>query len=177
MDEVALLLAQRGVSHAPSPFLDDVIRLKGPSGGLENELAAGLFYPMDEGSAAIASLVPVRGKTVVDLAAAPGGKSVVLRLHGGCVVSCDVSLSRLQTLRRTSGRMFDVSTPTAPGSACTNGRRLASWSWGAWSEAIASMVPSANPATIALRSASERSGGDSLANVRQLPTADSLSPK
>ena len=66
------------------------------------------FLSDGRGSAAIASLVPVQGKTVVDLAAAPGGKSVVLRLHDGHVVSCDVSLTRLQTLRRTSGRMFEV---------------------------------------------------------------------
>jgi hypothetical protein len=53
-----------------------------------------------------------------------------------------------------------------PGAAAAKGRRLLSWSCGAWSLAMASIVPSAMPATTARRSLSVRSGGDSLAKVR-----------
>ncbi len=64
-----------------------------------------------------------------------------------------------------------------PNAAWAKGRRLLSWSWGAWSLHTASMTPSLRPRTIAWRSASERSGGDSLAKVRYSPTAISLRAK
>ena len=53
--------------------------------------------------------------------------------------------------------------PGAAGAAWANGRRLSSASRGWWSEAMASIVPSASAAATARRSASLRSGGDSLA--------------
>ena len=53
-----------------------------------------------------------------------------------------------------------------PKAAWANGRRLASSSSGAWSEAMASIVPSISPSITARRSSSVRSGGDSLAKVR-----------
>src|SRR5256886_333453 len=52
-----------------------------------------------------------------------------------------------------------VSRPSIPGGASSNGRSLASGTWGAWSVAMASMVPSASPAFTAATSASVRRGG------------------
>ena len=52
-----------------------------------------------------------------------------------------------------------VSTPSIPGGASSNGRSLVSGVCGAWSVAIASIVPSASAAVSASTSASERSGG------------------
>ena len=59
-----------------------------------------------------------------------------------------------------------VSTPMTPGEAWAKGTRLDSWSWGAWSLAMQSMVPSATAAMTARRSSSLRNGGDTLAKVR-----------
>ena len=50
-----------------------------------------------------------------------------------------------------------------PADANANGRRLSSASRGWWSDAIASIVPSANAAITAFRSCSLRNGGDSFA--------------
>ena len=55
-----------------------------------------------------------------------------------------------------------VSSPSIPGGASSNGRSFASGGCGAWSVAMASMVPSASPRLIAATSASVRSGGFTL---------------
>ena len=52
-----------------------------------------------------------------------------------------------------------VSRPSIPGGASSIGRSLASAGCGAWSVAMASIVPSASPALIAATSAAVRSGG------------------
>ncbi len=48
---------------------------------MREEIEGGLFHPMDEGSAIVAGLV-VGGSSVLDLAAAPGGKSLAMALQG-----------------------------------------------------------------------------------------------
>jgi 16S rRNA (cytosine967-C5)-methyltransferase len=55
-------------------------------------------FALDEGSAVIADIAAAAGDDVLDLAAAPGGKSLVMRARGARVVSNDVSLSRLRPL-------------------------------------------------------------------------------
>jgi 16S rRNA (cytosine967-C5)-methyltransferase len=55
-------------------------------------------FALDEGSAVIADIAAAAGHDVLDLAAAPGGKSLVMRARGARVVSNDVSLSRLRPL-------------------------------------------------------------------------------
>ena len=49
-----------------------------------------------------------------------------------------------------------------PGGAWSNGCSLSSWAWGAWSVAMASIVPSSSPARTASTSAAGRSGGFTL---------------
>ncbi|HEY0787726.1 MAG TPA: RsmB/NOP family class I SAM-dependent RNA methyltransferase, partial [Thermoanaerobaculia bacterium] len=71
------------------------------------EIEAGLFHPMDEGSAIVAGLVP-QGSFVLDLAAAPGGKSLAIALAGSRVVSHDLSLGRVAPLRSFHRRFFDA---------------------------------------------------------------------
>jgi 16S rRNA (cytosine967-C5)-methyltransferase len=53
---------------------------------------------LDEGSAVIADIAAAAGDDVLDLAAAPGGKSLVMRARGARVVSNDISLARLRPL-------------------------------------------------------------------------------
>jgi len=55
-------------------------------------------FALDEGSAVIADIAAAAGDDVLDLAAAPGGKSLVMRARGARVVSNDLSLSRLRPL-------------------------------------------------------------------------------
>ena len=86
------------------------------------------------------------------------GATVILRTRSSRLIwpSC--------TRRRLTGSM--VSTPITPNSAWAMGSRLLSWSWGEWSLAMTSMVPSTSPSTTAMRSASLRRGGLTLAKVR-----------
>lgn len=98
------LLRRRGIPFHRSPLLDDVLRLEASSSPLRQEIDSGLFHPMDEGSALITSLMDGRSRAVLDLAAAPGGKSLRLVLHGHSVVSHDRSLARLRLVRTAFSR-------------------------------------------------------------------------
>lgn len=78
----------------PSTLVDGLWRLRGSSA----ELDRAKFYPMDEGSAVIAAIARAAGDEILDLAAAPGGKTIYMRHHGADVVSNDVSLARLRPM-------------------------------------------------------------------------------
>jgi 16S rRNA (cytosine967-C5)-methyltransferase len=78
----------------PSALVPDLWKLHGSSADLDRKD----FYPMDEGSAVIAAIARACGDDVLDLAAAPGGKTIYMERHGARVVSNDVSLTRLRPL-------------------------------------------------------------------------------
>jgi 16S rRNA (cytosine967-C5)-methyltransferase len=77
----------------PSRLVDGIARLKGSSAG---------FYGIDEGSAVIAAIAAATSNDVLDLAAAPGGKTRVMQKRGVRVVSNDVSIARLRPLAGVS---------------------------------------------------------------------------
>jgi 16S rRNA (cytosine967-C5)-methyltransferase len=80
----------------PSALVPDVYRLHGSSAELDrNE-----FHPMDEGSAVVAAIARAAGDEILDLAAAPGGKSIYMKLRGARVLANDVSLPRIASLQR-----------------------------------------------------------------------------
>ncbi|HEX8170089.1 MAG TPA: transcription antitermination factor NusB [Thermoanaerobaculia bacterium] len=85
----------------PSQLVPDLWKLKGSSA----ELDRARFHPMDEGSAVIAAIARACGDDVLDLAAAPGGKTLYLRHRGARVVSNDVSLARLRPLLHRDARI------------------------------------------------------------------------
>lgn len=92
----------------------DVLSLRGavPPDAVASELVGGVwklhassadldrdaFYPMDEGSAVIAAIARACGDEVLDLAAAPGGKTIFMQHGGASVISNDVSIARLRPL-------------------------------------------------------------------------------
>jgi len=55
-------------------------------------------YALDEGSGVIADIAAATGQDILDLAAAPGGKTLVMTARGANVVSNDVSIARLRPL-------------------------------------------------------------------------------
>ena len=57
---------------------------------------------MDEGSAVIADIAAASGSDILDLASAPGGKTIVMMARGAKVVSNDISIARLRPLRTRS---------------------------------------------------------------------------
>ena len=83
-----------GSVGTPSKFVEGMFKLTGSSADVEG-------HAMDEGSAVIADLAAATSKDILDLAAAPGGKTIVMRARGASVVSNDISISRL---RRLEGR-------------------------------------------------------------------------
>ena len=82
----------------PSSLVPGVWKLKHSSAGVEG-------YPLDEGSALIATIAATTSHDVLDLAAAPGGKTLVMRSRGADVVSNDVSLGRLRPLMGKSSKI------------------------------------------------------------------------
>ncbi|HEV7919260.1 MAG TPA: transcription antitermination factor NusB [Thermoanaerobaculia bacterium] len=80
----------------PSRLVDGIARLHGSSAG---------FYGIDEGSAVIAAIAAATSDDVLDLAAAPGGKTRVMQKRGAHVVSNDLSISRLRPLVGQSKRI------------------------------------------------------------------------
>lgn len=136
----------------------DVLSLRGdaPPDAVASELVPGLwklhgssaeldrdaFYPMDEGSAVIAAVAGAAGGDVLDLAAAPGGKTIYMRHRGARVVSNDVSLARLRPLvhretklvvsdgrRPPFARRFEVVLLDAPCSATGTIRKSPELKW------------------------------------------------
>lgn len=94
--DVLALTDEAPPDATPSTLVDHVYKLRGSSA----ELDRAKFWPMDEGSALIASmaasLAASLGGEVLDLAAAPGGKTLYMRRAGVRVVSNDVSITRLR---------------------------------------------------------------------------------
>lgn len=89
-----LALGDETPAGEPSALVPDLWKLHGSSAELDRRD----FYPMDEGSAVIAAIARACGDDVLDLAAAPGGKTIYMERHGARVVSNDVSLTRLRPL-------------------------------------------------------------------------------
>lgn len=79
---------------APSSLVPGLYKLHGSSAELDRDE----FYPMDEGSAVIAAIARACGDDILDLAAAPGGKTIYMKHHGARVVSNDISITRLRPL-------------------------------------------------------------------------------
>jgi len=104
VDEAAAELARRGIAAERSILSAYALKLAASSRDVADLIEEGFVYPMDEGSMVIASLMPSRAQSVLDFAAAPGGKSLVMSLDGRKVVSHDLSLQRLLPLKRTADR-------------------------------------------------------------------------
>ncbi|MEO8383243.1 MAG: transcription antitermination factor NusB [Acidobacteriota bacterium] len=92
-----------------SSLVPGVWKLHGSSAELDRDA----FHPMDEGSAVIAAIARACGDDILDVAAAPGGKSLYMEHYGARVVSSDVSFSRLRPLARR-GRKIVVSDGRTP---------------------------------------------------------------
>jgi 16S rRNA (cytosine967-C5)-methyltransferase len=84
-----------------STLVPDVWKLHGSSAELDRDA----FHPMDEGSAVIAAIARACGQDILDVAAAPGGKTLYMEHLGGRVVSNDVSLPRLRPLFGRTGKI------------------------------------------------------------------------
>jgi 16S rRNA (cytosine967-C5)-methyltransferase len=129
----------------PSAFVPGMWKLTGSSTGVDG-------FALDEGSAVIADVAAAAGGDVLDLAAAPGGKSLVMRARGARVVSNDVSISRLRPLLGKSSivvsdgrqppfaRLFQVVLLDAPCSATGTIRKNPEIKWRLREDDLASLA-------------------------------------
>ncbi|HKS24628.1 MAG TPA: transcription antitermination factor NusB [Thermoanaerobaculia bacterium] len=125
----------------------DVITSDPPPEATASELVPGMWklrgssadvegIVLDEGSAVIADLAAATSSDILDLAAAPGGKSIVAALRGAHVVSNDVSIGRLRVPGVVSDarqppfrRKFDTVLLDAPCSATGTIRKNPELKW------------------------------------------------
>lgn len=105
-EDAAEELEARGIAFERSALDPAMFRLRESTARVADLVRHGRLHAMDEGSAAIASLLPRGCSRVIDLAAAPGGKSLALALAGHRVFSHDISLARMRPLVRASAAMF-----------------------------------------------------------------------
>jgi 16S rRNA (cytosine967-C5)-methyltransferase len=93
-----------------SSLVEGIWKLHGSSAALDRST----WWPMDEGSAVVAAIAANVGTEVLDLAAAPGGKSLYAASRGRRVVSNDISFARLQPLMAIDRRRVVVSDGRRP---------------------------------------------------------------
>jgi 16S rRNA (cytosine967-C5)-methyltransferase len=94
---------------------------------VEAALAAGLLYLQDPGTRlAVGLLAPKAGETVLDLCAAPGGKSLAIAdtLGVGRVVAVDLPGVRVDRLKENLGRVSGVETFLVQGDVGTQGAAI-----------------------------------------------------
>jgi 16S rRNA (cytosine967-C5)-methyltransferase len=100
--DVARSLERAGLEVRPGRLLRDAISLSGGSPSHTGAFERGEIVLLDEASQAVALLLGVQpGDSVLDLCAAPGGKTALLAAAagpGGTVVACDLHSRRLRTL-------------------------------------------------------------------------------
>lgn len=106
VDDAAQELTSRGIVFERSLLEPTTLRLRESTARVSDLIRYGRVHAMDEGSSAIASLLPRGCGRVLDLAAAPGGKSLALALAGHRVVSHDISIGRIRPLLRANAMMF-----------------------------------------------------------------------
>jgi len=108
--ELLELLKEAGIEAEPHPFISDMVRVKGRV--LIEELPGyreGFFYIQDPASFLAAYLLePKPGELILDVGAAPGGKTTAiasLTKDGAKVVAVDVSPERMELLKRNAERL------------------------------------------------------------------------
>ncbi len=110
-EEVEVRLGARGMKLAPIPGLRDGFYVEGggSSVGASFEYLLGL-YTIQEAAAQfpVEVLTPAAGETVLDMCAAPGGKTAQMAAwmcNGGAIVAVDVKRDRLYALENNLERL------------------------------------------------------------------------
>ncbi|MCD6308117.1 MAG: 16S rRNA (cytosine(967)-C(5))-methyltransferase RsmB [Candidatus Latescibacteria bacterium] len=127
-EELSARLRDAGFETAPIPGAPDYLSVSEGSGLFDSiPFAEGLFTSQDPSAGmAVDFLDPQPGDSVLDLCAAPGGKSTrCAELMGdfGTVTAVDVHPGRLDLVRQSAERLGLASIKTVAGDALTFGRR------------------------------------------------------
>lgn len=107
--DLAERLRGEGIETEPSPVVPEALRVLVGAPQRTQTFREGRAYIQDEAAQLVASLMAVeRGGLVVDVCAAPGGKSLQWACDpgfGGMILALDRSATRLRTLTDNVGRM------------------------------------------------------------------------
>ena len=106
LEETRAALAREGVQTEPSPLVPRALTVLSGSPVRPDLLASGAYAIQDVGSQLLPLLLPP-GELLVDLAAAPGGKSMSALAHGRArsALALDVSPHRLRRVGENALRM------------------------------------------------------------------------
>lgn len=120
--ELARRLLEKGISAQEGEMPDSLIVEKGIDISTDELYKEGLFYAQDYASQkAVSLLAPEPGSRVLDLCAAPGGKSFTaacLMKNRGEIISCDLYEQRVGLIRSSAERLgLDIIKP-AVNDAC-----------------------------------------------------------
>ncbi|MEO2066052.1 MAG: transcription antitermination factor NusB, partial [Desulfurobacteriaceae bacterium] len=109
-EELIKVLKEKEIEVEPHPFIPDMIRVKGRA--LIEELPGykeGYFYIQDPASYLAAYLLePKPGELILDVGAAPGGKTTAiasLTKNGAKIVAVDVNPERMNLLKKNAERL------------------------------------------------------------------------
>lgn len=101
-------LLEQGISSKELEGTFAGLRLEGKDRAITSlpGFSEGQVYVMGYAAQLLSELVPVEGK-LLDLCAAPGGKSICIknRLPGTSLTSCDISATRVQTMKENFDRV------------------------------------------------------------------------
>ena len=118
-EELRARLATEGVTAEPARYSPFALHLSGPIQlGTLPSFREGLFTVQDESSQMAAILLaPQPGERVLDLCAAPGGKTTHLAQlmdNRGVILACDASPRKLELVEETAARLGITIITTAP---------------------------------------------------------------
>ena len=105
-EQLEAMLEGAGVTVGDVPLVDDSLRISGASLTELGAFRQGLLFVQDPAATLVTRYAAVEpGSTVLDLCAAPGGKSFELSRTASVVVSADRSPHRLQRMRQNAERL------------------------------------------------------------------------
>lgn len=108
-DQVLREMEQLGV-HATPSICKDIVLIESPANILESDAyKRGWFSIQDPAAGLVTQLLqPAAGSTILDMCAAPGGKSIAAAQYmenNGSIVACDVSAGRLKRVSEAVHRL------------------------------------------------------------------------
>ncbi|WP_317855753.1 16S rRNA (cytosine(967)-C(5))-methyltransferase RsmB [Chakrabartyella piscis] len=117
-EELTKRFEKRGIQVKPGMYADDALHLKGSADlGRMEEFTKGYFHVQDESSQlAVKILDPQKGESILDLCAAPGGKSFTIAKtmeNTGKVVSGDIYEHKIELMADGANRLgYTIVQPT-----------------------------------------------------------------